>query len=151
VALVLHQRGVDGTTAIAAGLALNGVETETPLPLEFGATLRIAMRIRSRDGRVPSVALGIVRADGTPVYGVGSDMDGIALEAAGNGEYVGEVEFPDLALLPGSYAVRVHPLDPEGVRLFDTVERAVIVRGASREFGLVRLGHRWLAGRTSGR
>jgi lipopolysaccharide transport system ATP-binding protein len=126
---------------------LNGVEAGTPLLLEFGATLRVAMRIRSRDGRVPSVAIGIVRADGTPVYGVSSDMDGVALESAGNGVYVGEVEFPDLALLPGSYAVRVHPLDPEGVRLFDTVERAVVVRGASREFGLVRLGHRWLTGR----
>jgi ABC-type polysaccharide/polyol phosphate transport system ATPase subunit len=133
------------------GVALNGVDAETPLPLEFGATLRVAMRIRSRDGRVPSVALGIVRADGTPVYGVGSDMDGVALEAAGAGEYVGEVEFPDLALLPGSYAVRVHPLDPEGVRLFDTLERALVVRGASREFGLVRLGHRWLTGRAPGR
>jgi lipopolysaccharide transport system ATP-binding protein len=39
--------------------------------------------------------------------------------------------------------VRVHPLDPEGMRLFDTVERAVVVRGATREFGLVRLAHRW--------
>jgi len=133
------------------GVALNGVDAETPLPLEFGATLRVAMRIRSRDGRVPSIAIGIVRADGTPVYGVGSDMDGITLEAAGNGEYAGEVEFPDLALLPGSYAVRVHPLDPEGVRLFDTLERAFVVRGASREFGLVRLGHRWLTGRAPGR
>jgi lipopolysaccharide transport system ATP-binding protein len=128
------------------GVALNGVDAETPLPLEFGATLRVRMRIRSRDGRVPSVAIGIVRADGTPVYGVGSDMDAAALDAAGDGEYVGEVEFQDLALLPGSYAVRVHPLDPEGVRLFDTVERGIVVRGASREFGLVRLGHRWLTG-----
>ncbi|HET7924017.1 MAG TPA: Wzt carbohydrate-binding domain-containing protein, partial [Rhodanobacteraceae bacterium] len=128
------------------GVALNGVDAETPLPLDFGATLEVRMRIRSRDGRVPSVALGIVRADGTPVYGVGSDMDRIALEPAGDGEYVGEVEFPDLALLPGSYAVRVHPLDPEGVRLFDTVERALLVRGASREFGLVRLAHRWRTG-----
>jgi lipopolysaccharide transport system ATP-binding protein len=29
------------------------------------------------------------------------------------------------------------------MRLFDTVERAVVVRGATREFGLVRLAHRW--------
>jgi lipopolysaccharide transport system ATP-binding protein len=128
------------------GVALNGVDAETPLPLEFGATLHVRMRIRSRDGRVPSVALGIVRADGTAVYGVGSDMDAVALEPAGAGEYVGHVEFPDLALLPGTYVVRVHPLDPEGVRLFDTVERGLVVRGASREFGLVRLAHRWLTG-----
>jgi lipopolysaccharide transport system ATP-binding protein len=128
------------------GVALNGVDAETPLPLEFGATLHVRMRIRSRDGRVPSVALGIVRADGTAVYGVGSDMDAVALEPAGAGEYVGDVEFPDLALLPGTYVVRVHPLYPEGVRLFDTVERGLVVRGASREFGLVRLAHRWLTG-----
>jgi lipopolysaccharide transport system ATP-binding protein len=35
-------------------------------------------------------------------------------------------------------------MDPEGVRLFDTVERGLVVRGASREFGLVRLAHRWI-------
>jgi len=40
--------------------------------------------------------------------------------------------------------VRVHPMDSEGVRLFDTVERSLVVRGASREFGLVRLAHRWI-------
>ena len=128
------------------GVALNGIDAEIPLPLELGATLAVRMRIRSRDGRVPSLAIGIVRADGTPVYGVGTDMDGVALEPAGAGEYVGEVEFPDLSLLPGTYAVRVHPLDPESVRLFDTVERGLVVRGASREFGLVRLAHRWRTG-----
>ena len=132
------------------GVALNGIDAEIPLPIEIGATLAVRMRIRSRDGRVPSLAIGIVRADGTPVYGVGTDMDGIALEPAGAGEYVGEVEFPDLALLPGTYAVRVHPLDPEGVRLFDTLERGLVVRGASREFGLVRLAHRWRTGGGAG-
>jgi len=47
-------------------------------------------------------------------------------------------------LLPGSYNVRVHVLDSEGVRLFETEERALNVRGESREFGLVRLPHRWI-------
>jgi lipopolysaccharide transport system ATP-binding protein len=129
-------------------VALNGVDTETPLQLELGSTLGVRIRLRSRDGRVPSVAIGIVRADGTPVYGIGSDMDGVAPAPVGAAEYVAEIEFTDLALLPGTYAVRVHPLDPEGVRLFDTVERGLIVRGASREFGLVRLAHRWLTGGT---
>jgi lipopolysaccharide transport system ATP-binding protein len=50
---------------------------------------------------------------------------------------------PELALLPGKYFVRVHALDPEGVRLFDNVERPLVITGASRELGLVRLSHRW--------
>jgi ABC-type polysaccharide/polyol phosphate transport system ATPase subunit len=125
------------------GVALNGIDSERATPLEIGDTLRVGVRLRSRDGRVPCLVVGIVRADGTPVYGVGTDMDGVAPIAVGADEYLGEIEFPDLSLLPGSYAVRVHPLDPEGVRLFDTVERGIVVRGASREFGLVRLAHRW--------
>ncbi|HEY6986038.1 MAG TPA: ABC transporter ATP-binding protein [Rhodanobacteraceae bacterium] len=125
---------------------LNGTDTEQPLILDAGAALRVAVHLRSRDGRAPSLAVGIVRADGTPVYGVSSDMDGVSTTPAGLGEYRGTIEFAALPLLPGSYTVRVHPMDPEGVRLFDTVERTVVVRGASREFGLVRLAHRWLDG-----
>ena len=48
-----------------------------------------------------------------------------------------------MALLPGKYLVRAHALDPEGVRLFDNVERTFVVTGATREMGLVRLAHRW--------
>jgi lipopolysaccharide transport system ATP-binding protein len=128
------------------GVELNGVDTEQPLVLDYGAKLDIAVNMRSRDGRAPCLAVGIVRADGTAVYGVSSDMDGHAPRRSGPGEYRGEIEFPELSLLPGSYTVRVHPMDSEGVRLFDTVERSVVVRGASREFGLVRLAHRWIGG-----
>jgi hypothetical protein len=32
------------------------------------------------------------------------------------------------------------------VRLFDNVEEPFIVEGASRELGLVRIGHAWNAG-----
>ena len=50
------------------------------------------------------------------------------------------------ALLPGSYCLKLHALDPECVRLFDTVERGFSIRGASRELGLVRIAHRWHGG-----
>jgi lipopolysaccharide transport system ATP-binding protein len=46
-------------------------------------------------------------------------------------------------LLPGAYNVKAHPLDPEGVRLFDTIERPLTIRGQSREMGLVGLAHTW--------
>jgi lipopolysaccharide transport system ATP-binding protein len=128
------------------GVALNGLEGDAPLMLEMGDALRVDVRVRSRDGRVPCIAVGVVRADGTAVYGVTSDMDGVVPNAVGADEFRCEIEFPELSLLPGSYAVRVHPLDSEGVRLFDTVERSIVVRGASREFGLVRLPHRWRDG-----
>lgn len=126
-----------------SGASLNGEDREQPVVLEQGDPLRVGVRIRSRDGRAPSVAVGVVRADGTPVYGLSTEMDGETPERIGPDEYGCEVEFHDLPLLPGSYSVRVHPLDPEGVRVFDTVERALTIRGASREFGLVRLPHRW--------
>jgi lipopolysaccharide transport system ATP-binding protein len=122
---------------------LNGNAGTRPLLLERGDALCVHARIRSRDDRVPCIAVGIVRADGTPVYGVSSEMDGRMPTRVGPGEYACDLQFPALPLLPGSYTVRVHPMDPEGVRVFDTLERSVTIRGATREFGLVHLAHRW--------
>jgi lipopolysaccharide transport system ATP-binding protein len=87
--------------------------------------------------------VGIVRADGTAVYGTSTEIDAVTPDPLSDGEYLCELQLDALALLPGSYRIRVHPTDPEGVRIFDTVERSFVIRGASREFGLVRLTHRW--------
>lgn len=125
------------------GVALNDDESEQPALLELGDALRVRARVHSRDGRAPSVMVGIVRADGTAVYGTSTEIDGVTPERGADGEYLCELQLDALALLPGSYRIRVHPMDTEGVRIFDTVERSVVVRGASREFGLVRLAHRW--------
>ncbi len=140
------------STAIRTGLefsispiALNGLRGESALLLEMGGSLHVRASVDSRDGRVPVVMVGIVRADGTPVYGVSTEMDRLILRAEADGSYVADVTFERLTLLPGSYTVRLHVLDPEGVRMFDTQERGLIVRGESREFGLVRLDHRWAA------
>jgi len=124
-------------------VSLNGIDGDAPVLLEPSASLCVRAHIRSRDGRVPCLAIGVVRADGTPVYGVSTDMDGIEPQGTGDGAYACELQFADLPLLPGGYTVRVHPLDPEGVRVFDTVERGFVVRGSTREMGLVRLAHRW--------
>ena len=89
------------------------------------------------------IAFGLSRADGTSVYGLASDMDGRRPEKIGDGRYAVEIVFADLPLLPGSYLVRAHAMDSEAMRLFCTLERGLIVRGESREFGMVRLAHTW--------
>jgi lipopolysaccharide transport system ATP-binding protein len=125
------------------GFEINGEGGQLALVAPFGQDLRLRAVINSREDRAPVVMFGIARADGTPVYGISSEMDGIELQHDSAGRYVAEVEFSALGLLPGSYNLRAHVMDTEGVRLFDTVERGLSVRGESREFGLVRLPHRW--------
>jgi lipopolysaccharide transport system ATP-binding protein len=152
--LAYHERKLAGTPdrgTIAAqgvefhllGFAVNGVDQETSVFLDQGDTLRLTARVRSRDGRTPIIAFGIARADGTAVYGVSSEMDGVTPYRDSPDTWIAEIVFDDLALLPGAYTIKAHPLDTEGVRLFDTLERGVVVRGSTREFGLVRLRHRW--------
>lgn len=125
-------------------MRLNGDAAETPLFLEPSAELRIAARIASRDGRVPVINVGLARIDGTPVYGISSEMDGVQPRRRADGDFEIELRLPHLPLLPGGYVAKVHPLDPEAMRLFDTVERPFTMRGATRELGLVRLEHSWL-------
>ena len=124
-------------------LRLQDSDTETAVVLESGASLRASIRVRSRDGRVPVLHVGVVRADGSPVYGVSTEMENVRPSRLEAGIYAADIVFPQLMLLPGSYVFKAHPLDPEGVRLFDTLERAFVIRGATREFGMVRLAHEW--------
>lgn len=126
-------------------LIVNGVDGDMSVVMDSGQDLEMLARIHSRDGRVPVVVFGIVRADGTPIYGVGSDMDGVEAIKESESVYSMRIRFANLCLLPGAYVVKAHPLDSEGVRLFDTMERGVTIRGQSREFGLIRLPHTWNA------
>lgn len=112
--------------------------------LDSGDALRVRLVIRSPDDRIPVGLVGLIRADGTPVYGVGTDHDGETMRDLGDGRYGITIEFPDVALLPGGYAVRASAMDPEGLRVHDTAEQEFAVRGRSRALGLVRLAHEWL-------
>jgi lipopolysaccharide transport system ATP-binding protein len=107
--------------------------------------LTVRGEVFSPDDRTPVVLVGIVRADGTPVYGVATDMENAPPSRIGSGRYAFSLTFSDIALLPGRYKVRAHALDPEGVRLFDHVEHTITVTGVTRELGFVRLAHRWQA------
>jgi lipopolysaccharide transport system ATP-binding protein len=121
-------------------LRVNGVTGDEAVAQDH---LAVEGAVFSPDDRAPAVAVGIVKADGTPVYGLSSDMDGHALSRLGSGEYGFRIEFPDLALLPGRYEIRVHAMDPEGYRLFDEMNCALLVEGQTRELGVCRLAHRW--------
>jgi lipopolysaccharide transport system ATP-binding protein len=110
----------------------------------FGGSLIARGRVYSPDGRVPNVAIGLVRADGTPVYGISNEVDGIPLTRNGNGEFEFRLRFPNVTMLPGRYTIRAHALDPESIRLLDTHEFAITVTGDRRELGLTYLEHDWL-------
>jgi homopolymeric O-antigen transport system ATP-binding protein len=134
---------IPAPTAAATGVyAILTLEVEPDLVPQGGETT-ITGDVFSPDGRPPVVLVGVVRADGTPVYGVATDMDRVVPERKDGERFSFALTLPRLALLPGKYVVRAHALDPEGVRLFDNVERTLVVTGESRELGLIRLEHRW--------
>jgi lipopolysaccharide transport system ATP-binding protein len=122
---------------------LKSFETRPAEIIAMGDALELECELYSPDGRPPVLLVGIVRADGTPVYGVATDMDRIAPRRVAADRYAFTIQFPALDLLPGKYMLRAHALDPEAVRMFDTLERALVVTGDAREFGLVRLPHAW--------
>ncbi len=124
-------------------LALEGLPNDGSAAIETGGDLAADLLLRSPDGRAPVALVGVIRADGTPVYGVASDDDRVEGEADGEGGYRFRIRFERLPLLPGSYSLRAHAMDPEGIRLFDTAEVRFSVSGKSREMGMVRLPHRW--------
>ncbi|HEX6635066.1 MAG TPA: ABC transporter ATP-binding protein [Usitatibacter sp.] len=94
----------------------------------------------------PSLLFGIVRADGTPVFGSHSQDAGFRPARTATGRFAFAIRFPEIALLPGKYHVRLHTLDPQGLRLFDTLETDFVVTGETRDYGIVGLPHQWLAG-----
>jgi len=123
-------------------LDMVGVTEGTP-SIACGGTLELSISLAAPDGRPPVALVGIVRADGTPVYGVATDHDGVEPVAEPGGGFRLRLRFPGLPLLPGGYAVRAHAMDPEGLRVHDTVEQSFTVTGKTRELGLVRLEHEW--------
>jgi len=130
--------------AAAAGLySVQTLSLSPPDRVAMGSALTISGSVYSPDGRPPVVLVGLVRADGTPLYGVATDMDGVTPERVDAQHFRFVLCFARLPLLPGKYFVRAHALDPEGVRLFDNVEIEFMVDGHTRELGLARIEHAW--------
>jgi len=148
----LEQRDADDRDRMAAAgglemrvrrLALNARD-HGEVDVRMGEDLCVDVMIDSADERPPRLSLGLLRGDGTPVYGVDSAMDGVDATPQ-DGGYAFRLVYTGLSLLPGEYVLRAFPMDAEGLRLFPSKEMRLRVHGASREFGLVRLPHRWEA------
>jgi lipopolysaccharide transport system ATP-binding protein len=125
-------------------MALNANQTEEPICINMHDNLTVTGSVYSPDNRTPHVAVGVVRADGSPVYGIVSEMDAYALQKLGPNLFGYTIVFTNLPLLPGRYVARSHAMDPEGFRLFDQVERHFDIVGESRELGFCRLEHQWI-------
>jgi len=95
------------------------------------------------DDRPPVLLFGVVRADGTAVYGSHSNERGYEPVRVGPNRFAFAVRFDSLALLPGKFRMRVHTLENAGLLLCDTVERDFVVTGETRDYGVVELDHRW--------
>jgi lipopolysaccharide transport system ATP-binding protein len=125
-------------------VSVNESEDEGTRMLDSEALLRVDCRLHSPDGRLPQLGFGVLRADGTALYGQVAEVEGVRGERLDDSHSRFALEIDLRGLLPGSYVLRLHAMDPEGLRVFDTVERPFTLRGASRELGSVRLPHRWL-------
>ena len=124
----------------AVDVATEGLESTA------GGTIRVALRARSRHCERLHLLVGLSRLDGTAIFGTGTEIDGVQAWPLGpEGVFGAQLVLEDVRLQPGDYRLRAHAMDPEALRVFDTVERMFRVGGASREFGLVRLPHRWEA------
>ncbi len=137
------ETGYSGGEYRVTGLRLNGAESEASCTVEMGQSLLVEVEVYSPDGLPPKLSVGIIRADGTPVYGTTSEIDDVRPERLAEQHFGFAVEMSALPLLPGDYSVRLHSLDSEGMRVFDTVESTFTVIGRTREIGFVRLPHRW--------
>ena len=139
------RRSLEGTSGHyrVDSFRLLDCENDGSAVLPQGKGLSAELVLKSPDGRQPVALFGVMRADGTPVYGIASDFDQVTGKALSDDRYRYVIHFDTLPLLPGTYSIRGHAMDPEGIRLFDTREIRFTVSGESREMGIVRLPHSW--------
>ena len=122
---------------------LVGEEDDSTPAFAMGDDLNIELQIYSPDDRPPVGVVGVIRADGTPVYGVVSDNEDVKPVKLSDHNYRFRICFNDIRLLPGSYNLSGHSMDPEGVRIFDNRQIAFTITGKTKEVGYIRLPHEW--------
>ena len=109
-----------------------------------GGALVLKGVVYEPEDRPPTILVGIVRSDGTPVYGTHSNDGDFQPNRVAPHEFGFRWRLPQLNLLPGKYSLRAHALDPEGLRMFHTLTAEFMVSGRSRDYGVCYLEHEWL-------
>ncbi|RFC38708.1 MAG: lipopolysaccharide transport system ATP-binding protein [Candidatus Nitrotoga sp. CP45] len=117
--------------------------------VEMGGMLHLCGVVHSPDDRPPVILFGVARVDGTSVYGTHSNEATYLPNKIAPSQFGFCVRLSNLQLLPGKYTIRAHAMDPEGLRLFDTVNTTVRITGQTRDYGLCRLEHEWIPARAN--
>ena len=118
-----------------------GVEKER---FRSGEAVAVRIVVESFDDAEPAMAIGIVRSDLSPVYGITTLIDRVRPRRLKDNYYSILCRFPSPNLLPGKYIVRGHCGDSAtGTKLYDTVEKKLTILGETAEFGFCRLQHSW--------
>jgi len=88
------------------------------------------------------LGVGFVRGDQTLCAGVATHHDGVTLSGQGG---VCCLRLPRLSLLAGTFLVKLWLFDRAGVFRYQeaAIDHDLVVRGAGKEVGLVRLEHEW--------
>jgi lipopolysaccharide transport system ATP-binding protein len=73
-----------------------------------------------------------------------SDNENVKPVKLADHHYRYRLRFTNIGLLPGSYNLSGHSMDPEGVRVFDNSQLAFTITGNTKEVGYIRLPHEWL-------
>lgn len=138
-----RQRTDDGGHYRITRFVVIGQEDQDTVVLETGDDVEVELDIHSPDGRIPVGVIGLLKIDGTPIYGVTSEYDSAPVSRLDNGTYRYRMCFQKLPVLPGQCRISGLAMDPEGLRVFDQSELAVRIRGETTELGIVRLPHQW--------
>ncbi|MEO8385431.1 MAG: ABC transporter ATP-binding protein [Betaproteobacteria bacterium] len=113
---------------------------------DMGEEIHLCGTYQSPEDAPTVLMVGVVRMDGTPVFGTFSNDSGFDANRLAPRLFGFRVIFPRNALLPGMYHFRAHTLDDHGLRMFDTREVSLTINGQTRDHGFVRLDHKWAHG-----
>lgn len=100
--------------------------------------LRIRALVHSPDSRPPVFAVGIKDRNQTAIFGTTSEIDGVQPHQVDENTFEFRVEFQCSELNSGRYFVTGHAMDPEALRLFDTVTCLFVVPGEATKDGFFR-------------